>query len=82
MHKVEKESHRRTTSGPLRYYEFVDEYNRITRFYETFAAMNYDKISRILGNIDLIKSEFSETKQNKFFLRNALLLQQATGDSG
>ena len=68
MHKVEKESHRRTTSGPLRYYEFVDEYNRITRFYETFAAMNYDKISRILGNIDLIKSEFSETKTKQILL--------------
>ena len=53
---------------------FVDEYNQATRFYETFAAMNYDKISRnFRGNIDLIKSEFSETKKNKFFLRNALL---------
>ena len=68
MHKVEKESHRRNTSGPLRYYEFVDEYNRITRFYETFAAMNYDKISRILGNIDLIKTEFSETKTKQILL--------------
>ena len=30
--------------------------------------MNYDKISRILGNIDLIKSEFSETKTKQILL--------------
>ena len=79
MHEVDKESHRRTTSGPLRYYEFVDEYNRIARFYETFAAMNYDKVSRILGNIDLIKMSSAKRKQNKDFLRNALLFTASNG---
>ena len=57
-------------AGPLHYYDFVREYERIIKFYEIYTDMKSNELTIILENIQSLKNESNDIQAKNDNLEN------------